>query len=760
MVRLFLVEGLEARRLLSTTLAVVGDFSADDGSGPVQGVSNLVKSWSPSDVITVGDNNYPDGAASTIDSNIGQWYQQYISPYKGTYGPGSADGQNHFWPALGNHDWNTGTVKPYTDYFTLPNNERYYAKQVGNVGIFVVDSDSHEPDGTSATSTQANWIKNAMLASTAKWKLVFFHHPAYSSGGIGTTSYMQWPFKSWGATAVFSGHDHDYERLSENGLTYFVNGLGGETIVGFASPIPGSIVRFDGDYGAMRLDATDSDITFQFITQTGKVIDRYTIADSTTPSNNNDLIPAGAVWKYLDNGSNQGTAWRASSFDDSTWKSGAAQLGYGDGDEATVVGYGPNSSSKYITTYFRKSFSVSDPSTISGLQLNLVRDDGAVVYLNGTEVFRSNMPSGTISSSTLAASTVGDVEESAWYPATINPALLQAGNNVIAVEIHQSAIDSSDISFDLQLSATTGQTTPMKPAAPTNLAATAASTSQINLAWQNNANNQSGFKIERSTDGVTFTQIASVGATVFAYSDTGRTAGTKYYYRVRATNSVGDSDYSNIASATTFPAGNVQTWVSDLTWTSATNGYKQVQKDKSNRGNPITIRRTVYAKGLGVHAVSQITYNLAGGYSTFVSDVGLDDEVIGGTGAVTFQVLGDGVNLFTSGVLTTNSAVVHVNVSVAGVKTLTLKVTNAVANTIDYDHADWAGAYLLTGSGTTTTTTLRTATTTTTKKKTTSPTTVKTTTATTTTAKPTSTTTRSSASQIVDLVDSKSKTKK
>src|SRR6476619_5755877 len=102
MVRLFLVEGLEARRLLSTTLAVVGDFSADDGSGPVQGVSNLVKSWSPSDVITVGDNNYPDGSASTIDANSGQWYQQYISPYKGSYGPGSADGQNHFWPALGN----------------------------------------------------------------------------------------------------------------------------------------------------------------------------------------------------------------------------------------------------------------------------------------------------------------------------------------------------------------------------------------------------------------------------------------------------------------------------------------------------------------------------------------------------------------------------------------------------------------------------------------------------------------------------------
>src|SRR6478736_5979470 len=104
MVRLFHAEGLEARRFLSTTtLAVVGDYSADDGSGPVQGVSNLVKSWSPAGVMTVGDNNYPDGAASTIDANIGQWYHAYISPYTGSYG-GGASGGNKFFPAMGNHD--------------------------------------------------------------------------------------------------------------------------------------------------------------------------------------------------------------------------------------------------------------------------------------------------------------------------------------------------------------------------------------------------------------------------------------------------------------------------------------------------------------------------------------------------------------------------------------------------------------------------------------------------------------------------------
>src|SRR5262245_2284182 len=112
------------------------------------------------------------------------------------------------------------------------------------------------------------------------------------------------------------------------------------------------------------------------------------------------LVPTGSVWKYLDNGSNQGTAWRATSFNDSAWASGAGQLGYGDGDEATAVSYGPSSTNKYITTYFRKSFNVANPSTYASLTLAVLRDDGAVVYLNGKEVFRRKMTYGTISYTT------------------------------------------------------------------------------------------------------------------------------------------------------------------------------------------------------------------------------------------------------------------------------------------------------------------------------------------------------------------------
>src|SRR5215204_7151551 len=150
------------------------------------------------------------------------------------------------------------------------------------------------------------------------------------------------------------------------------------------------------------------------------------------------LIPPGAVWKYLDNGSDQGTAWRARAFVDTGWKSGAAELGYGDGDEATLVSYGANSSAKYTTTYFRHAFSVADPTAYGGLTLRLLRDDGAIVYLNGTEVFRTNMPTGTVTAATFASSVVFDANERTYVAAAVNPARLVAGTNVLAVELHQS----------------------------------------------------------------------------------------------------------------------------------------------------------------------------------------------------------------------------------------------------------------------------------------------------------------------------------
>ena len=265
----------------SARFAVIGDFGS--GSSSERDVANLVKSWTPDFIVTVGDNNYPDGAASTIDANIGQFYHNYIYPYTGSYGSGAS--QNRFFPCLGNHDWLASGATPYLNYFTLPNNERYYDFVWGPVHFFAIDSDPNEPNGTSSNSTQGNWLKNKLAASTAKWKIVYFHHAPYSSGAEhGSSTWMQWPFQQWGATAVLSGHEHIYERFMINGFPYFVNGLGGESRYGVASPLPGSVKLYNSDYGAMLVQANGTtSLQFQFYTRGGTLIDTYTIQSTQNP---------------------------------------------------------------------------------------------------------------------------------------------------------------------------------------------------------------------------------------------------------------------------------------------------------------------------------------------------------------------------------------------------------------------------------------------------------------------------------------------
>ena len=162
------------------------------------------------------------------------------------------------------------------------------------------------------------------------------------------------------------------------------------------------------------------------------------------------LVPSGATWSYNDTGTDLGTAWQAPAYADSNWASGKAQLGYGDGDEVTIISFGPDSNNKYRTTYFRHRFTVADPTIYSSLSLEVLRDDGCVVYLNGQEVARYGMPAGTITYSTYASSAT----EYSWDPPQAIANLLLPGDNVIAVEVHQGNATSSDLSLDLRLTGT------------------------------------------------------------------------------------------------------------------------------------------------------------------------------------------------------------------------------------------------------------------------------------------------------------------
>jgi Calcineurin-like phosphoesterase len=163
------------------------------------------------------------------------------------------------------------------------------------------------------------------------------------------------------------------------------------------------------------------------------------------------LVPFNATWKYLDNGTNQGTAWRVSAFDESGWASGPAQLGYGDGDEATVVGFGPNANAKYITTYFRHTFTITDINAYNGFLLKLKKDDGAVVYVNGTEIVRANMSQGVLAYTSGAYAAIGGSEENLRFEQIFPKNTFITGANTIAVEVHQDVVTSSDLSFELEL---------------------------------------------------------------------------------------------------------------------------------------------------------------------------------------------------------------------------------------------------------------------------------------------------------------------
>ena len=261
--------------------AVIGDFGTN-GRFEAE-VAALIDSRNVDFVATVGDNNYPSGAAATIDDNIGQYYQQYIRPYVGSYGSGAAD-RNRFWPALGNHDWHPcrnvpqPCTLPHEEYFVLPNNERYYDVVEGPVHLFILDSDANEPDGNSVNSIQVQWLQQRLATSTATHKLVLSHHAPYSSGGAhGSQAFIQWPFKDWGATGVIAAHDHIYERLVVDDLLYIVNGASGQTLYNLSVPLPETQVRYNQDFGALFVTATPSLITYQFVNRHGAIIDTHSL---------------------------------------------------------------------------------------------------------------------------------------------------------------------------------------------------------------------------------------------------------------------------------------------------------------------------------------------------------------------------------------------------------------------------------------------------------------------------------------------------
>lgn len=427
--------------------AMIGDYGLD--GDPTAKVAALVTGWDPEIVITAGDNNYPNGLATTIDAHIGKHYHGFIAPYVGEFGAGAEE--NRFFPSPGNHDWNSGTLQPYLDYFTLPGNERYYAVERGPVEFFMLNSDSHEPDGVKSTQTQGQWLEMALAESTAAFQVVVLHHAPYSSGDHGGAKGMRWPFKEWGADLVLAGHDHDYERFVVDGLSYLVVGTSGAALRKFGMEEEGSQRGFATSFGALRVEASETRMTLDFIGVDGGLVDRMVMA-AKPPTGWTPKVATGSTWWWHE--SDPGADWTALDFiNEASWESGPAPLGFDIGGEGTLLPGGGDPKKRPMTTYFRHHFAAEAGDLGPWLRLRMAVDDGAVVHLNGVEVYRINVPEGPIADSTPASLAVGG-----WFPQRMAETLiagdaLVVGENILAVEVHQQAPTSSDLRLELELSA-------------------------------------------------------------------------------------------------------------------------------------------------------------------------------------------------------------------------------------------------------------------------------------------------------------------
>lgn len=260
------------------------------------------------------------------------------------------------------------------------------------------------------------------------------------------------------AGGIFAGRENAIFDGGTLGINYVLapdvlapTGVGASTALRYASgPAGAAAVQYDGSTGGGRVVYWG----FPFETIGNATTRARCMADTLAfLTQDSFLIPPGAVWRHLDTGLAPNAAWRGPGFDDSAWKSGRGRLGYGGDGERTVVSGGSDPQNRPVSTWFRREFHIADISEIKALRVSYQRDDGLRLWLNGVEMLRDNMPSGPLADTALAAAAIAGDDEDAWVTRVISAAPLVAGTNVLAAEVRQSALNSTDLAFDLRLSA-------------------------------------------------------------------------------------------------------------------------------------------------------------------------------------------------------------------------------------------------------------------------------------------------------------------
>lgn len=298
------------------------------------------------------------------------------------------------------------------------------------------------------------------------------------------------------------------------------------------------------------------------------------------------FISSGDDWKYLDNGSDQGTSWKNISFNDSSWASGSAPLGYGDSWISTTVSYGSSSNNKHITTYLRKNFTVNDVSAVPSLELTLRRDDGAVIYINGNEVVRENMPS-FHSYTTLASSTISGSEETEWLTFNLSSSVLVNGANVVAVEMHQRSSSSSDLTFDMTLKSISASSASLSRGPYLQMGGP----NRMTVKWRTNSSITGQVRFGTSIGNLNnvVTEIAS--KTNHEVVLTGLQPDTKYFYAIGdASGDIAgdDTDHFFRTSPGLGDAGPVRIWVIGDSGTANSNAAAVYNAYRNNSGSNYT----------------------------------------------------------------------------------------------------------------------------------------------------------------------------
>lgn len=242
-----------------------------------QAVADLMQSWGAQWYLFGGDNNYPDGAASTIASNWTPWATQITA--------------ESVFPAFGNHDWDsiTGsdllTAAQFAKFPYLDQDHAYYVQSDDLVSVYFLnsglntDGDLIEPAGNDIVSEQREWLIAQIAASTSQWHIVVIHHPGWTSSTdhYPGTPATRWDWRSLGIDLVLSGHGHNYERQLIDRTSIVVAGNGGNDLHSFVStPVDGSLVRLSF-YGALRLTVTGNTLDLDAIETNGFVRDRLNL---------------------------------------------------------------------------------------------------------------------------------------------------------------------------------------------------------------------------------------------------------------------------------------------------------------------------------------------------------------------------------------------------------------------------------------------------------------------------------------------------